>query len=291
MVPGGGNKAFLPQGERGINVDEDNERLEGHVRDMRGNHGAAHVASDDRSLAMAKNAPTKPTYHPSGGDEERRIHADGVSYWRGGERHNATGFAVFRNGVGEAWLFGHQLPIPDHPSTCPLMFAGQTQNGQVHWGDADGSVRAVTVETVAGVHEVRWYTAAGDPEEHWRGAYHVLRVLGTGERRYYHQPTAESKPLLHRVDGPAIEDPVSPARSIWCEGGAQVHGPLELLIQHTIRAKQAGDHGRLLVRLELTDVEKARLQVTLLDHPDSDLAVDIAIAFPDVYAETADLTD
>jgi hypothetical protein len=93
------------------------------------------------------------------------------------------------------------------------------------------------------------------------------------------------------VDGPAIEDPVSPVRSIWCEGGAPVHGPLELLIQHTIRAKQAGDHGQPLLRLELTDVEKARLRVTLFDHPGSDLAADIAIAFPDVYAETVDLAN
>jgi hypothetical protein len=229
-------------------------------------------------------APTRQ-YHPKGGWDQKRKHPDGISYWRNGELHNANGFAVFRADRYEAWLFGHHLPTPDHRDDNPLYFGGQTKSGKINWLDDNGDIRAVTVTTSAGIHETRWYDYLGDPEPHWRGEYHVRRMLVTGETRYYKQPAPGAKPVLHRVDGPAIEDAKSEVRSIWCLDGARVLGPLELLIKHTVRAQQAADHGRPILRLDLTDQEKGRLRITVIMHPDSPLSTDVAIAFPDEFHE------
>ena len=227
-------------------------------------------------------APAR-TYDPKGGWDQRRRHTDGTSYWRNGELHNATGFAVYRDDRREAWLFGHHLETPDHPETDPLTFGGQTKSGKINWFDGEGDIRAVTRVNAAGIEETRWYDYLGEPEAHWAGEYHVRRVLTTGERRYYKQVTEGTKPLLHRTDGPAIEDAVQPIRSIWCVDGARVNGPLELLIKHTVRAQQAADHERPMVRLDLTDQEKGRLRITVITHPDTPLASDLAIAFPDEF--------
>ena len=224
---------------------------------------------------------TRP-YDTAGGWNERRMHADGVSYWRDGELHRADGDAVIRDDRREAWLFGVQLETPDHDLRDPLSFAGQTKSGRLIWHDQRGAIRATTVINAAGDSETRWFDADGEPEEHWRGNYHVRRVLGTGEVRYYKQPEG-SKPILHRVDGPAVEDAANVVRSVWCVDGARVEGPLELLIKHTVRAEQAMQHGRPIVRLPLTDAQKGRLRITVISHPDTDLASDIAIAFPDEY--------
>jgi hypothetical protein len=233
------------------------------------------------------SAPTLTTrpYNARGGFNERRRHPDGFSYWRNGELHREDGFAVFRDGRHEAWLFGHQIEVPEHDPRDPLTFAGQTKSGRINWTDSDGSIRAVTVVNASGVHETRWYDAIGDPEEHWRGNYHVRRVLVTGEIRYYRQASATTKPRLHRVDGPAVEDTTNPVRSKWCVDGAPVDGPLELLIKHTMRAEAAQDHGRPIVRLNLTDAQKGRLRITVITMPDSSLTSDIAMCFPDEYRE------
>jgi hypothetical protein len=230
---------------------------------------------------------TKPDassrYDLHGGWDEKREHPDGFSYWRNGERHRADGFAVFRDGQHEVWLFGHPIETPSHPTTDPLYFTGQSKTGKLSWADAAGNVRAVVVTNAAGIQETRWYDALGDPEAHWAGGYHVLRLMSTGERRFYKQSDPADKPQLHRLDGPAIEDASSQVKSIWCEDGAKVHGILELLIRHTVRAQQAVDHDRPMVRLDLTDREKARIRITVINFPDSDVATDCAIAFPDEY--------
>ena len=228
---------------------------------------------------------TEPASQAEGCYDETRTHADGISYWRNGELHNAQGFAVDREGRQEAWLFGHHLLTPDHLASEPLVFTGQDADGNVNWVDGAGFVRAVSRTTAAGIAETRWFDCDGKPEAHWSGGYHVMRVLLSGETRHYFQPSATAKPLLHRLDGPAIQDPLSPVRSLWCVDGARVQGPLELLIRHTVRAQQAADHGRRIVRLVLTPAEEERLRLTVLADERGDLAADIAIAFPDTYAD------
>ncbi|MEC5149920.1 hypothetical protein [Cryobacterium sp. GrIS_2_6] len=233
-----------------------------------------------------KNADSEPesTARAEGGYDEVRVHCDGRSFGRAGELHNAYGFAVDRATRQEAWLFGHHLPTPGHAAEDPLHFAGQDADGRVNWVDGQSKLRAAGRTTAAGVQETRWLDADGNPEAHWTGGYHVKRILLSGEERYYSQPLVGAKPLLHRVDGPAIADPLSPVRSVWCVDGVRVQGPLELLIRHTVRARQASDHQRPILRLELSPAEESRLRLTVIADERGDLAADIAIAFPDVYA-------
>jgi hypothetical protein len=222
--------------------------------------------------------------HPTGGWDERRAHDDGYSFWRLGERHRADGFAVYRDGSPEAWLFGRQLITPEHRSGEPLFFIGQSRAGKLNWVDDTGAIRAVTFEnTVTGITETRWYDREGDPEPHWVGGYHVARLLENGERRYYKQPTPETKPLLHRLDGPAIEHATVQVKSVWCVDGNKVQGPLELLIRHTVRAQKAAETGTQIQRLILMQDEKTRLRMAVIKNVDGELATDIAIAFPDEY--------
>jgi len=232
-----------------------------------------------------------PKYHPTGGWDERRKHADGMSYWRNGELHRADGDAVVRDERREVWLFGHPIETPDHDPRTPLTFSGQSKTGRLNWNDSDGAIRAITQIAASGVVETRWYTTDGDPEEHWRGNYHIRRTLTTGEKRFYAQPSTATKPLLHRVDGPAVENAFTPVRSLWCVEGKRVDGPLELLIRHTVRAQQAHDHQRPIIRLVLTDKEKGRLRITVITHPESPLTTDIAVAFPDEYHEAVAAMD
>jgi hypothetical protein len=234
-------------------------------------------------MTVIRTTTPARTYNPRGGWDERRTHKDGYSLWRNGELHCSNGFAVVRDDRHEAWLFGNHLETPGHPENDPLTFGGQTKSGKVNWVDGDLAIRAVTRTNASDVEECRWYDHDGDPATHWSGGYHVRRVLATGEKRYYRQVTAGAKPLLHRVDGPAIEDAENPVRSIWCLEGARVDGPLELLIKHTMRAQKAAEHGRPIVRLDLTDAEKSRLRITVITHPETPLASDIAIAFPDEF--------
>lgn len=255
-----------------------------HVTGMTNSkHQPADMPANDDSTTAAISNDISTRFNPAGGWDERRFHPDGISFWRNGERHRSDGFAVEREGAREVWLFGHYVLTPDFREDETLGFGGQSASGHLSWLDADGAVRAVTVTTASGVREARWFNALGSPEEHWRGKYHVSRILTTGERRFYRQAARSDKPALHRVDGAAIEDAGNPVRSTWCVNGARVHGPFELLIRQTAMAQMALEHRRPMVQLTLTEVEKSRLRFTVINHPDSVLATDVAIAFPDEY--------
>ncbi|MGX5697371.1 hypothetical protein ACWKWP_14320 [Agromyces soli] len=227
-------------------------------------------------MPAEQTASTAP--HPTEGWTERRSHADGVSYWRRGERHRATGWAVDREGGREAWLYGRRLAAPDHPE--PLDFAGQAADGVLEWRDADGRLRVEQWTTAGGVDETRYLDANGAPGSH-PGGYHRVRTLRTGERRYYAEgPTG---PVLHRLDGPALEDAGSARRARWYEDGARVASPEMLLDAAKLRALAAWEAGRTPEPMPLAPSEFERIAAVVARNADCELAWELSIAFPSAW--------
>ncbi len=221
----------------------------------------------------AEQTTTAP--HPSEGWTERREHADGVSYWRRGERHRAVGWAVDRAGAREAWLFGRRIPTPAHPEE--LCFAGQAADGVLEWHDEAGRVRVLRWTTAGGVEETRYLGETGAPEAH-PGGYHRVRVLRTGERRFYEETAGG--PRLHRLDGPALEDAGSARRSRWLEHGAPVASPEELLNAAKRRAMAAWNRGVAAPAHVLAEADAERIAAVVAAEPDCELAWELSIAFP-----------
>lgn len=224
----------------------------------------------------AERPPVAP--HPSEGWTERREHADGVSYWRRGERHRAVGWAVDRSGLREAWLFGRRLPVPAHPEG--LVFGGQAADGVLEWLDEAGRLRVEQWTTAGGVEETRYVEAGGGDERH-PGGYHRVRVLRTGERRYY-EPTP-SGPVLHRLDGPAIEDAGCPRRSQWLEHGVPVASPEMLLNAAKRTAIAAWNAGASPEPFPLSAAESARISAAVAAEPDCVRSWELSIAFPSAW--------
>jgi hypothetical protein len=219
--------------------------------------------------------------HPTEGWTELRRHPDGLSYWRRGERHRARGWAVERDGVREAWLFGRRLPSPEHDPATALVFDGQDADGRLRWLDADGALRASQWVTAAGLEETRWFDADGRPERHFGGGYHRARTLGTGERRFFED--APGGPRLHRLDGPAIEDAASGPRSQWFEHGAAVDSPAALLNDAKRLAAVRMACGLPATTLALSAGEHARVSSFVRLWPDEELSWELSIAFPDAW--------
>lgn len=216
-----------------------------------------------------------PTPHPTEGWTERRSHDDGVSYWRRGERHRAVGWAVDRESVREAWLYGRRVVAPEH--TEPLWFAGQAADGVIEWRDESGRLRVEQWTTAGGVDETRYLDADGAPGRH-PGGYHRVRTLRTGERRYYDETPAG--PVLHRLDGPALEDAGSARRAGWFEHGSRVASPETLLDAAKLRALAAWQAGRTLEPMPLATDEFERIAAVVARDPECELAWELSIAFP-----------
>jgi hypothetical protein len=227
------------------------------------------------------NPRTRQSAHPEEGWTERRRHADGVSYWRRGERHRARGWAVERANVREAWLFGRRLPSPAHDPATPLEFDGQDATGRLRWVDASGALRALQWISSSGVEETRLLDAEGRPEAHHSGGYHRTRTLCTGERRYY-QDTAGG-PRMHRLDGPAVEDAARGARSLWFEDGVAVDSPTTLLNDAKRLAAVRAVCGLPSVTLALGARERARVSSFVRLWPDEELSWELSVAFPEAW--------
>lgn len=223
---------------------------------------------------------TKPRAHPVEGWNERRDHPDGCSYWLRGERHRANGWAVDRESAREAWLFGHRIPAPDHAEA--LVFAGQGDDGALRWADAAGRLRATVRTSAEGVEETRYLDAAGAPERHRDGGHHLRRVLCTGEQRYY-ELVEGATPRLHRIGGPAIEDAGSLLRSRWLEHGLRVESPFAILddAKRLYMARRAA--GLPLSPYPLAEEQHERLVAFLRQSPESELAWELSLAFPDTW--------
>ncbi|WP_159605523.1 hypothetical protein [Agromyces humi] len=240
----------------------------------------------------------KHTYHETGGWDERRRHPDGLSFWRDCMLHRADGYAVERGDRREVWLYGVHIPAPDMPPSVQLEFKGQSKSGYLDWVDEDGFVRARAHVNTRGALETRWYDRDGNQEPHWIGGYHV-RADYTGtpnavtpEIRYFFQPTLEDKRLLHRIGGPAIEYPESPKQSRWYEHAKRVNGPYELLARATMfRSDQFRNGNPGFDSPEITEEEAARLRLTVVSQPDTELALDIAIFYVGPYIEALRLID
>lgn len=216
--------------------------------------------------------------HPVEGWTERREHADGVSYWRRGERHRTTGWAVDRTGTREAWLFGRHLPTPSHPEE--LTFGGQAADGVLEWLDAAGRLRVEQWTTAGGVEETRYLAVGGGVEAH-PGGYHRVRVLRTGERRHYEATPAG--PALHRLDGPAIEDAGCARRSQWLEHGVPVASPETLLNAAKRAAIAAWDSGATPGPFPLSEADAARISAAVAAEPDCVRSWELSIAFPSAW--------
>jgi hypothetical protein len=219
--------------------------------------------------------------HPTEGWTELRRHADGVSYWRRGERHRARGWAVDRDGVREAWLFGRRLAVPDHDPATPLAFDGQERRGRLRWVDADGALRAIQWLTSSGAEETRLLGADGSPERHTTGGYHRVRTLVTGERRF--SEDTSGGPRLHRLDGPAVEDAASGARSQWFEHGRQVDSPATLLNDAKRLAMVRAACCLPVATLPLGVRERARVEAFVRRWPDEELSWELSVAFPEAW--------
>jgi hypothetical protein len=219
--------------------------------------------------------------HPTEGWTELHRHPDGLSYWRRGERHRAQGWAVDREGAHEAWLFGRRLPSPEHDPATPLVFAGQDDHGRLGWLDRDGALRASQWIAANGLEETRWLDADGRPERHRAGGYHRARTLGTGERRFFED--APAGPRLHRLDGPAIEDAASGARSQWFEQGIEVDSPSALLNDAKRLASVRVACGLPVTTLALSAREAARVSSFVRLWPDEELSWELSVAFPDAW--------
>ncbi|MFE6966997.1 hypothetical protein ACFVAJ_17935 [Agromyces sp. NPDC057679] len=248
------------------------------------------------------------TYHETGGWDERRRHADGLSFWRDCMLHRADGYAVERGERREVWLYGIHIPAPDMPPSVTLEFTGMTKSGYLNWVDEHGLVRAQAHVNPRGALETRWYDGDGNPEAHWIGGYHVrVDYSHTEEKhdpeiRYFFQPSPEDRRVLHRIAGPAIEYPEKPRFSRWYEHAARVDGPYELLARATMhQAEQVRKLQQL--RLEddqqefeyaapaITEAEASRLRLTVVHQPDTELALDIAIFYTEPYIEALRLID
>lgn len=234
----------------------------------------------------------KRTYNRTGGWDAKHTHTDGVSYWRHGVLHCSDSFAVDRDGKKEVWLFGKHIPTPETADAVPLTFIGQSKTGYLRWVDDDGAIRATSHLNPHENLETRWFDRDGNPEAHHRGGYHVRVHHDNGEVRYYKQPNLNTAPLLHRLDGAAIEFPESPRKSQWLEDGFQVDGPIQLLIRFQ---KHRREHGRAnafdFSVPELTEKEQGRLKLTVLRHPDSEVALDISLSYTEPYIEAVSILD
>lgn len=229
-------------------------------------------------MPTEQRTTTPPAPHPTEGWTERRTHDDGVSYWRRGERHRTVGWAVDRAGAREAWLYGRRITAPSHPE--PLEFAGQAPDGVIEWRDGSGRLRVEQWTTAGGVDETRHLGADGAPERH-PGGYHRVRTLRTGERRHYEE--ASEGPVLHRLDGPAVEDAGSAGRSQWFEHGVRVASPEMLLDAAKLRALAAWETGRALEPMELAPSEFERIAAVVARDAECELAWELSIAFPDAW--------
>lgn len=234
------------------------------------------------------NQITVHSPHPTEGWTEQRHHPDGVSYWRTGERHRARGWAVDRSGGREAWLYGRRLRSPEHDAAVPLEFDGRDQYGRLRWVDPTGALRATLCSTASGAEELRMLDATGRPERHTTGGYHRSRTLVTGERRYY-EDTADG-PRLHRLDGPAVEDAASAARSQWFEHGRAADSPASLLNEAKRLSTVRAACGLPVVGLPLEPHERARVEAFIRLWPEDELSWELSVAFPEAWIAACERT-
>ena len=228
---------------------------------------------------MKTNERTRP--HPIEGWDEQRHHEDGTSYWRRGERHRASGWAVDRAGLRQAWLFGHRIATPDHAPTDPLTFGGQSPTGRITWHDRGGRERVTCWQTDEGIEETRLLGVDGEPERHWRNGHQAVRVLRTGERRHYEFDGRGWR--LHRVGAPAIEHPDATGPALWFEHGSEVEAPVRLLDDAKRLAIARWEAGLDAVPFPLEPAEFARVAAFVVTSPDDEVSWELSVAFPDAW--------
>ncbi|KQO98304.1 hypothetical protein [Leifsonia sp. Leaf264] len=226
------------------------------------------------------------SYHPTGGWNEKRTHSDGHSYWRDGKLHREDGYAVDRRSNRQVWIGGKLIPAPETKQDVRLTFTGVTKAGYLHWEDQDGMIRVRAHLNARNAYEMRYFDVEGEPEPHWAGGYTLVVHYDDGERRYFRQDYDHGVPKLHRLDGPAIQLPVTTrnhaAKSKWLEDGQRVDGPVELFIRHRMKMKAQPDDWSPPV---ITDREAARLRAVVIADPESPIALDVAFTYSNEYSE------